>query len=185
MTHHPRPSVGRVEFHLLTTTELGEASVRRTGTDCIAATVRTTAVLTVGCLFVAALGGCGQSGADNTFGGGNSSGDSSASCVAAMLEVSPTTLTAGDPVEVHGKYFMNGCADVVEQDSSTEKSQPMKAVPLTVSDAAGTAHEFDPLDATGEIGQIDASITLPKNMKAGEATFTLGDAAPVTVSIVS
>lgn len=114
------------------------------------------------------------------------------SCAGPVLTVAQTSVRAGEEIRVSGQYFVDGCADVADQCGPLEEETPLTAVPLTifsgtVSGAERSGKEAGTvlarLDATGESGQIDASVTIPRSVTAGKATLQLGDAEPVVITV--
>jgi hypothetical protein len=130
----------------------------------------------VGMLTVGALAGCGGDGTDPA--------DASASCVAAVATVTPTSVPVGGSVEIHGRYYTHGCGDVVENGKQSPIAA-MKAVPLILSTGGDSGTEIAKLDASGKLGLIDASVTIPNTVAAGTITLQLGDAEPVGLTVAA
>lgn len=50
-----------------------------------------------------------------------------------MLTIEPTSVPVGGSITVHGRYYVNGCADVIENGGPAETVSPMIDVPLMTS----------------------------------------------------
>jgi hypothetical protein len=128
-----------------------------------------------------ALAGCGSSADGDGQHGGR--GGAAMSCAAPVFDISPRTVRAGDPVSVHGRWFVANCADTVVN-GVRDAEVPIDEVRLRLTAAD---HEY-PLatvhpDATGA---FDVTVTLPADVQPGPATLDdaggHGQPLPLTIS---
>lgn len=148
----------------------------------------------IGCVATFGLGGCGGERAEipvavSPVTSPNVSpvisANGASSCAGQVLEVEPRTVAAGDTVEVHGKFYLNGCGDVMVDGVTADPSTPTSGVPLVMTSASGTRETIVKLNAAGSLGEIDYSLTIPPRVLAGTLTLRLGDAEPVTLTVTS
>jgi hypothetical protein len=113
--------------------------------------------------------------------GGHS--ESAASCVGPEFTASPAVAAAGGPITVKGRFYLDGCNDTSNDGDEPPPTPPLRDVPLTLTPGDGPGVELGRFDATGELGMIAATVTLPAALRPGEATLQLGtQAIDVTIS---
>ncbi|HET6165621.1 MAG TPA: hypothetical protein VFE07_02230 [Marmoricola sp.] len=121
----------------------------------------------------------------------------SASCVGPMLHVGDAhrpVVVRGARMIVEGKFFMDGCDDVVAVETTgctahTEQrdpASPMKDVTLSIRQA-GHVWTLGTADAgtakNDSLGQVTWAVVLPTALKAGRATLVADQAQGLTVVV--
>jgi hypothetical protein len=124
----------------------------------------------LGCVMLP-LAGCGL--------GSDHGNDSSASCAAPWLTVTPTTVAPGGQIDVRGVYFIDGCADT----SDADPVNPTQHVELVLSVPGQADLHLARLNAAGGNGDITARITIPTSVTPGKGTLRLGSAQPADLTI--
>lgn len=110
----------------------------------------------------------------------------SASCVAPQLVGRPITLERGESETVRGRYFQDGCADVIVCDedgdcSPLEEVSPSVQVKLRLFQN-GRSWVLDRSDANVKM-RIHWDFELPRGVKAGTAWLKARNAQRVRVTI--
>jgi hypothetical protein len=112
---------------------------------------------------------------------GPGNGGAEASCAAPAVAVSPFLVEDGGTVRVSGRYFMDGCADT----GDSPPVHPLRDLAVTLTPAGGQPREIGRVDAAGEFAMFDVPLLIPVGTAPGQATVSVGTAAPVPVTVRS
>jgi hypothetical protein len=121
----------------------------------------------VGTLAVLLLAGCASSTAG-------------ASCVGPQMTVTPTTVAAGDSVQVEGQWFFDDCYDG-GQPGNPPATQDVD-LRLVTSGAAARTFVLTTVDADDD-GEVHTTVAIPDDVPAGPARIESGIGRPADVVV--
>ena len=105
-----------------------------------------------------------------------------ASCAGPLVTVSPTSAAAGDDVHVRGRWFAADCYDT----GQTGTPPPLTGLELEVMQDGSAWTLARDLDATGEKYELEVTVRLPTELKAGPAVVrVVGYGSPADLQITA
>lgn len=111
---------------------------------------------------------------------------SSAACAQPEIESSTQQAHPGEAVTITGKWFMNGCNDVIVKDQNGVQRRtyipPTQNISVEVS-AHNTRIASVILDADS-VGAISYQFTVPLEQETGMIAVSAGAAEPISVEVV-